>query len=896
MRPWKQVDDSDLSSEVREEISFYLEMRAKEFEVAGLDPADAWREAVRAFGDPDRIHRRVVREAKMKRWMTTAAETFSSVLQDLRGAGRAYRAEPTFTFVAVTTLALGIGASTAIFSIASQALLAGPPVADADGLAAIYTTCRAGSPRCSSSYPDFIDYRSRSEAFEDVAATAVVRASLGTDDHGARLLAVQSVTGNFFDVLGLTPFRGRLLTPRDDLLGGGTPVAVLSHDLWRSHFAADPEVVGSTIRLNGRPFEVVGIAPPGFDGLRIDSHMELWIPLQTRPYLASDPSLAGRFEIRDSRWMDLLVGRLAAETSIEMARAEMLALSDRLREEEPDARGPRSITVDPLDGYILPNAREAEFRTFVLLLGGTVGLTLLLCSANLANLLLARGAGRRRDISIRLAVGATPTRILRLLATESILLAVLGGTAGLFVAAALMQILGGFELPGGVPISSLGVALDARALGVATAITLSTAVMFGFAPAIDGGRTELSHALTSGRGSREERGSARVRKALVAVQIALSLVLLVGSGLFVRTLRAGLATDLGFDPRGVAAIRYSLGLAGYDEEDAWTFAQDLEGRVRAVSGVESVATATRVPLQVGGAMGLFFEVPGYEPAPDEELRIDLIVATREYHETLGIRLLEGRHFSASDGEDGERVAIVSRRMADRYWPPGEAVGGRVSVSGANFTVVGVVEDATWNGLADEVTNYFYVPMAQARSMATGSITVMARSPDADATLGTMRSLMTDMDRDVLTLSASTMDDLVAGVLMPQRMGAILLSVFGLLALVLSVVGVAGAVAYAISRRRREIAVRVALGATDNSILRQQVASMVTPVAAGLLAGTAAALSLTRLVEDLLYRVSATDPVTYLVIVLSVVAVSLVATFVPARAATRLDPAEVLGTE
>lgn len=713
MSLWKHLEGPELSDDVREEISFYLEMRAAEFEASGLDSAEARREAVRAFGDPDRIRKRVVREAKMKKWMTKAWEILASVAQDLRVASRSYRREPVFTLVAVTTLALGIGASKAIFSVTSQALLARPAVEDADGLAAVYTTCRSGTARCSSSYPDYLDYRDGTEGIADLAATALISASLGSEDQGARLLTAQTVTGNFFDVLGLAPAHGRLFGPADDETGGGSPVVVLSHELWRTHFAADPGVVGSSIRLNGQAFEVVGVTPRDFDGLRIDTKPQLWVPIQSRPYLTGgDDEYTDRFEVRDMRWIDLLVARLTDGTSVDVARSELLALSESMRDEDPDARGPRSVTVDALEGYILPNQREADFRIFVHLLGGTVALALLLCCANLANLLLARGSSRRRDVGVRLAIGAGRPRIVRQLVTESFVLAALGGLAGLIVAEGLMRVLGGFELPGGVPIASLGVSLDTGALLLAGLVTLGTAVLFGLAPALDGSRTELSGALRSGRGARDDLGSTRARKALVAVQIALSLVLLVGSALFVRTLRAGLQTDLGFRPEGVAALRYNLDLVGYEADNAWSFVQTLEERLASVPGVESVTTATRIPLQEGGAMGLFFQVPGYEPAPDEELRLDLVVTTPGYPRTMGVDLLSGRDFDSGDVAGGERVAIVSRSMAERYWPRDRAVGALVSMSRTEFRVVGVVENTTWSGLADEATSFMYVPLSQ----------------------------------------------------------------------------------------------------------------------------------------------------------------------------------------
>jgi predicted permease len=899
LRRWLFGRRDDLSQEVRDEIRFYLEMRAREFEEEGLDEAEAWRAAVAAFGDPEGIRQRVMREATMRSWIGVWVAAVGSVAMDTRIAARSFRREPAFSLVAVVTLALGIGGTTAIFSVARRALLVGPPVASADRLVAVYTTSRRGFPRSSSSYPDYVDYRGRTSGLADLAATSLLPASLGDEERGARLLTVQSVSGNYFELLGLAPAAGRLLAPADDVFGGGSAVTVLSHELWQSHFGGDPEIVGRAVRLNGTAFEVVGVAPAGYEGLRIDVKPELWVPMQTLASLRTDdPGFHERFGERGTRWIDLLVGRLSPGATVDAARAELLTLSDRLAEEDPNARGPRSVTVDPLAGYILPAGRESDFRTFVLVLGGTVGLALLLCCANLANLLLARAATRRRGVGVRLAIGAGRARVVRQLVTESLLLAAVGGLAGLGVAALLLAVLGRFDLPGGVSVASLGVSLDPTMLVFAGVVTLGTGLLFGLAPALEGGRTQLVGALRSGSGARGGGRLARVRKLLVALQVGLCFVLLVGSGLFVRTLGEGFSTELGFRPEGLALTRYNLSLIGYGAADAMAFVDNVEERLRAAPGVSAVATSTRVPLQSGGAMGFFFTVDGYESAPDEELRVDLVFTTPGYPAALRLPVLAGRDFDSSDGPGGEQVAIVSRSMAERYWPGGAAVGGTVLVGGDAVRVVGVVENTTWNGLADEVTNYMYVPLAQTPSTAASAFLTVAARADAasDAALGTIRGTLADLDRDVSIAYQSTMEDMVADVLMPQRMGALLLSAFGLLALVLSVVGIAGVVSYAVTQQRREIAVRVALGATKGSIRGGLLASMALPVALGVGAGLLAARSLSKLVEGLLFSVRATDPVTYTVITLGIVAVSVVATLVPARAATGVEPAEALSAE
>jgi len=890
-------DDRD--REVRDEIRFYLEMRAGEFERAGMSPAQAWEAAVKAFGDRERIELQVMREGRMRKLRVGWAEWVGSVAQDLRVAARSFAREPGFTAVAVVTLGLGIGATSAIFSVADQALLTGPPIADADEVVAVYTTSRRGFPRSSSSFPDYVDYRDRTGALADLAATSLVSASLGHDQRGARLLSGQAVTGNFFDLLGLRPAAGRLIEPPDDELGGGSPVVVLSHALWQGELGGDRAVLGTTVRLGGQAYEVIGVAPRGYHGLRLDAHRDFWIPMQTLPYLSGGKtSFDDYFVDRGSRWMDLLVGRLSRGASAEQAYTELFAVSERLRQKDPDARGPRSVTVDAMDGYILPSGREADLRLFVAVLGGTVALALILCCASIANLLLARASARTRDMGVRLAIGAGRRRLARQLLTESLLLALAGGAAGVVAASGLLALLGRFDLPGGVAVASLGITLDLGMLAATAALALGTGIVFGAAPALVASRTDLAGTLRSSTRGKLESGSTSVRKALVVAQVTLSVVLLVGSGLFVRTLREGLAADLGFEPEGLALTTFYLGFAGYGPEDAMAFVSTLEERASALPGVRAVSTSTRVPLQRGGARGYFFTAEGYRAAPDEELRVDAVYATPGHAAAVGLPVLAGRDLAEGDGADGEPVTVVSRSMADRYWPSGDAVGGTVRLSGTPLRVVGVAEDATWNGLGEQATNYMYLPLALGPGVASDAfLTLAARTEgDAEALLGSIRSLINQLDREVTISRQATMPGLVAEVLMPQRLGALLLSTFGLLALALSSTGIAGVVAYAVSRRRREIGLRVALGASRATVVGGLARSMSAPVLLGVLLGVLVARGLSRMVEAFLFGVRPTDPATYTAIVLGVTAVAAVAVLVPARSALRVEPSEVLKAE
>ena len=888
-----------LDAEVRDEIRFYLEERARAFVDEGMEPGEAWKASLDAFGDVGRIEAEVrgwakTRESKRRGW-----EMLSSLMQDLRYTVRTLLAKPGFTVVALITLAWGIGANTAIFSLVHATLFRAPPVHEPDQLAAVFTTSRRGFPRSSSSYPDYLDYRDRSTHFADMAATSFLPASLGDDSGGAVFVTLQAVTGNYFELLGVTPASGRLLQPQDDVLRAGAAVAVLRHDYWKDHFLSDPEIVGQTIRLNSAAFEVVGVARPGFKGMRLDAEPEIWIPLQSGALLGVGTiSQETIWERRGSRWMDMLLARLNPESTVEQARAELLAVSDQLAEEDPDARGPRSVTVDALPGYLLPNGSEAQMRGFVWLLMGVTGFTLLLACANLANLLLARASARKREIGVRLAIGAGRGRLVRQLLTESTVLALVGAGAGVFLADMLIKLLGNFQLPGSVTIDSLGIGLDGRLLLSALAISLATTVLFGLVPALQATRPELVHALKGDSVRDGTSQSDRLRKGLITLQVATCCVLLVGSGLFVRTLRQGLDVNLGVDTEGVALARFSLGLLQYEPNDAMAFTEELLARARRLPGVDAASISTRVPLQNGGALGRFAEIDGYERAEDEELRIDLVFASTGYFESLGMPLLSGRGFERADDGSGAGVVVVNQAMAGRYWPEGHAVGGTIAIGETRLQVVGVTTDATWNGLADDATNYVYTPLAQSPDEAVRRFLTLTlhTTGDADDLLPPMRAEIQGLEPELPIQTLSTMEGFLNRVLMPQRMGAALLSGFGLLALILAAVGIAGVVAFSVNQKQKDIGVRIALGASGREVLGLLVGAMARPVGLGLVVGLTAARALTGTVQSFMFRVNPTDPLVYVVMALGLAGVAALATVVPARRATRIDPVTVLKAE
>ena len=886
-----------MERELREEIEFHLDMETRKYLERGLAEDEARRRALRTFGALER-------QKAWVRW-SWGIGLVQDLNADLRLVLRQLRRNPGFTTTAVLTLSLGIGANTAMFSIADQALLRRPPVLEPQRLAAVYTTCRRGFPKCSSSYPDYLDYRDRSRTFADLAAYSSVPLNVGDEEAGARLATGLLVTGNYFGLLGAQPSLGRLIQPADNLRGASVQAVVLSYGLWQSAFGGDASILGRSVRLNGAPYEVVGVGPKGFRGLDLGLQPDMWIPLFSAPALGPGVGAAsgeGVLESRGTRWIGTLIGRLAPGATLSQARSEMDAIAAALGEEFPEARaaigGPRGITVDAAARYLLPLGSEATLRRFVLVLLGVVGFSLLIAVANLANLLLARATARVKEIGIRLAVGAGRGRLIRQLLVESGVVALSGGVMGLLVARGMVVLLGAFDLPGGVAIGDLAVEPDVRVLLFAFALSLITAVAFGLVPALQATRLDLVNSL---KGVWSLRGTrvGHLRKGLVSVQVALCLILLVGSGLFLRSLRNSLSFDLGFRPAGAAVARFNLSLLRYSEDEGTAFVEDVQRRVRALPDVRAASVATLVPFQAGGFLGTFAEIEGYDPAADEEIRVDCVLVEPGYFEALGIPVLGGRAIDEDDVEGAPPVMVVNRQMAERYWPGRRALGGvvRLSGSGTAFRVVGVVENPTWQAVGEAATPFVFLPLRQSPSSVTRFLTLVAgtgRSPDL--LLPQLRSVLREADPGLSLTYLRTMDDQVGLALMPERLGSVLLTMFGVLALVLASIGIYGVVSYGVRRQARDIGIRIALGATAPSIVRTVVTSIAAPILAGLILGGAVALLLSRTVESFMFGVPPHDPLVFGAIASLLVAVALVATLIPASRAARLDPMRVLITE
>ena len=571
---------------------------------------------------------------------------------------------------------------------------------------------------------------------------------------------------------------------------------------------------------------------------------------------------------------------------------ELEIIAAQLAADFPDANEGRSVTVDPLDGYVGPTTAGNGMTRFVALLAGVVGFTLLLACANLANLLLARATARRREMGIRVALGAGGGRLVRQLLTEAVLLAVLGGVAGLVVAWGLFRALAVFALPGGVAISQLDAGLDGRLLLFAGAVSVLTGVLFGLLPALQGARADVVSALKDG-----ERGlsvGGRLRTGLVALQVALCLVLLVGSGLFLRSLGNAMGTDMGYDPDGVALATFDVSVAGYEGDPARAVSARILERAAALPGVQAAALAMRAPLDPGG-FGTFIEVPGYEPAPGEELRIEYNFVTPGFFDAAGAAVVRGRGLLPTDTRESGWVALINESMAAQWWPDRDALGASFMMGSREVRVVGIARDMEWFGLESPGTAFVTMPLAQ--GPAPQRLTLLARtSGETTLLLSALQGVVREADREVPVLAVGTLRDQLGQVLMPQRMGATLLTLFGALALLLAAVGIYGVVSYTVGRTRREIGVRMALGASRGQVLGGVIRTMLTPVALGLCGGVVAALALTRMVGSFMYDVQPDDPLIFGLITALLAAVALVSALLPARRATRVDPAGVLREE
>jgi putative ABC transport system permease protein len=808
-----------------------------------------------------------------------------NLLKDLRYAFRSLVKRPGFTIVAILTLALGIGINTTVFSLANSVFLRQLPVASPQNLVWIFSD--RDNP---TSYPEYLEYQQQTELFDGVMAYEWVGLNLGSNGQSERVEGTL-VSGNYFDVLGVKAELGRTFLPDDDK----TPVAVISHNLWQRRFNSDTDVVGKSMILNGVQFTIVGVAPNDFVGAEEAFPRQVWIPLMMQASVRPGPPALNN---RNVRSLDVMA-RLKHGVALRHAQAGMNVVATRLAQNYPDSNRDFRIAL-----YTAGNGRpffRALLKPVTQILLAVVGLVLLITCANVANLLLARAARRRKEVAIRLTLGATRIRLIRQLLTESILLAVAGGLAGLILNFWLVNVL--TALKPGVPLPvNVEFHTDWRVLSFTLLLSVLAGIIFGLVPALQASKHDLVPALKDhSQQLGERRRMFSLRNALLIGQVALSIVVLIGAGLFLRSLNHARAINPGFDAEHILTLSFNTAAQKYDATKAQQFYQQLSNRVQALPGVQSVSLAQSAPLSYfySPAFSSPVFVEGHEPPQGEEPPfVGNNTVGPDFFRTLGVPLLSGREFTDRDREGAPRVAIVNETLVRDLFSNANPIGQRLRVQlrgqPSSWEIVGVVKDSKYRSLGEDSMPYIFLPYLQNPQPAM-ALHVQTSGNPRDVAAAVRREVQV-LDPNLPAFNVMSLADNIDISLFPSRFGAVLLGVFGFLALLIASIGIYGVMSYGVSERTHEMGIRMALGARGRDVLRLVISQGMWLALIGVAIGAGLALAVTRVVKSYLYDVSVTDPLTFMGIALLLIGVALLACYVPARRATKVDPLEALRYE
>jgi putative ABC transport system permease protein len=874
--------DPARSADVVDELAQHVAQHFADLTASGMDEDEAMRRALAPLDDPARVAAEIARADRRRPALAPAppaqAGSFAiDIARDVRYAARLLLRAPGFTAVALLTLALGIGANTAIFSVVSAVLLRPLPYADPDRLVMIGERGPTGSAG-NVGYATFVDWHARSRGFTEMAAIRSWTPTLIAGGEAERIAGMR-VSANFFRMLGVRPAHGRDFTASEDTPAGWR-VVMLSDGMWRRKFGGDPSVIGHVITLGGLPFTIAGVMPASFEPLiseRFYTRADIWA------LLGYDPSLP--YACRTCQHLKA-IGRLTPGSTLEAARADVDGVEAQLRREHPSDYPPATMTLVPLRDELTGGMRPA-----LGVLMGAVGFVLLIACANVASLLLARIARRERDLALRAALGASRARIVRQLMVESGLLAFAGGLLGLLLGVAAVPML--VRLTPSTMSRLLAAHVDARALGFSMALSLATAFLFGLIPAIKASRTDLQASLHGEGRKTAHAPTSKARQLLVGADIAMAVVLLIGAGLMIKSVSRLLGVNPGFDPERVLTLQVSMiGPAYATDETVLARTDAIVARLRALPGVEAVAAAGQIPLG-GNGDTWGFHVEG-RPAGPEDPSVERYAVTPDYFSVMRIPLRRGRLITDSDRANTENVMVIGEQTARTVWPGEDPIGRHVKVGGDRGpwrTIVGIAGDVRHQDLAVAPTMQMYLPQAQNTDQFLTLVIRTSLEPSqlaADA-----RRAIAAEARDVPVFEVAPLADLVARSVGPRRFVMVLLELFGGIALLMTAIGVYGVISYSVAERTREIGIRAALGAQPRDIVRLVIGGGLAVVCAGLAVGLGLALAASRFLESSLYNVSATDPATFAGVAAVLLVVALVAQGVPIVRAMRVDPTVAL---
>jgi putative ABC transport system permease protein len=859
--------------DIEDELRFHVEMETQTNVEKGMKPREALLAARRTFGNIGSF-----RDASYE---IRGGGMLEGILRDARYGARSLFKNPGFTAVAVLTLALGIGANAAIFGVVDAVLLRPLPYPESERLVKLYARDETGETMVISP-ADFLEHYSRANSFERLAAYRESSFNL-TGQESPERVSGAVVSPDFFAALGINAQMGRAILPGQDV-PGGTRVVVLSRDLWQRRFGADPKVLGQTVVLDGEPRTIVGIMPEGF---RFPAGSQLWassrFAVPEHPLRPSvDPST-----LRDTHYFDV-IGRLRPGVEMPQAKAEADAIGHRLKQQYTDEEGAVGATVVSLHEDVVGETRPA-----LLLLIGAVAILLLIACANVANILLARGATRQKEITLRMALGASRVRLIRQLLTESVILAFAGGSLGILLALWGLAPLRALIPPDLASGSTLR--LDARVLIFTTVVALGSAIIFGLFPALNLADQDLNSVLKEGgRSSASGARSNRARRLLVVSEIALAAVLLTGAGLLMRSFSRLLDVEVGFNPESVLSAQLTLPQARYPNKgDRALFVRQVIERLNSSANVTSAAVISRLPLNPG-ASTRSVEVQGRTPPPSGDVNPDYLVTSPNYFRSMGIPLLKGRDFDEHDDTNAQKVVIINEATARHFWPDEDPVGRMIKVDEDWSQVVGVVGNVRQHSMAQSPPTAVYVPYAQ-DPWPFMVFVVRTKSDPAGATPALLTAI-NSVDKDEPVYSIRPMSDVLAQSLSARRWRMLLLSLFAITALTLACLGIYGVTAYSVTQRTHEIGIRMALGAQKRDVLKLVVVQGVKLALAGVGVGLLGAIVIMRFATSLLYGVEVADPLTLVAVPATLVGVTLLACCIPAIRATRIAPIDALKYE